>query len=223
KPPRPEEEQPPTPSAPQWSLTPRPLYGKGPSKSPLMNVRNSADLRLQMPAAIELNVISQPPGSVRAENLPGFAYAAKAGKGATIYVIDTGANIENPEWKNMKGSKSFINTPGVEKSEADPEVHGSCMASKVTGRLFGTAKDANIVMVKIHHNGKGSASTLSALVETSNDVYKKLIQGKAEDGFNKLSDYPAPFGRITDITVVGAVEEDGSRSPYSLGTAKELT
>ncbi|GJD04010.1 alkaline proteinase [Colletotrichum higginsianum] len=262
----PEEDQPPTPSAPQSSarpsLTPRQLFGKGRSKSPLTGVRNPAHVRLQMPAAIELN----PPGSVRAENLPGFGYAAEAGKGVTIYVIDTGANIENPEWKNMKGSKSFIYTPGVEKTETDPEGHGSCMASKVTGQLFGTAKDANIVMVKIHHKEKGLASTLSALVEISNDVYEKGIRGKAvvnlslgkyltkkqkssvtafrlllatlmtedivivtasgnarKDGFNKLSDYPALFGRTSNLIVVGAVEEDGSRSPYSQGTAKELT
>ncbi|OBR05706.1 Alkaline proteinase [Colletotrichum higginsianum IMI 349063] len=266
----PEEDQPPTPSAPQSSarpsLTPRQLFGKGRSKSPLTGVRNPAHVRLQMPAAIELNVISQPPGSVRAENLPGFGYAAEAGKGVTIYVIDTGANIESPEWKNMKGSKSFIYTPGVEKTETDPEGHGSCMASKVTGQLFGTAKDANIVMVKIHHKEKGLASTLSALVEISNDVYEKGIRGKAvvnlslgkyltkkqkssvtafrlllatlmtedivivtasgnarKDGFNKLSDYPALFGRTSNLIVVGAVEEDGSRSPYSQGTAKELT
>ncbi|KAK6208523.1 hypothetical protein QIS74_12041 [Colletotrichum tabaci] len=271
----PEEEQPPTSSAPpssappssaQPSLTPRQLFGKGRSKSPLTSVRNPAHVRLQLPAATELKVISQPPGSVRAEDLPGFGYAAEAGKGVTIYVADTGANVENPEWKNMKGSKSFIYTPGAEKTETDPRGHGSCVASKATGQLFGTAKDANIVMVKIYHKEKGLSSTLSALVEISNDVYEKGIQGKAvvnlsigkhltkkqkssvtayrlllatlmtedivivtasgnarEEGYDKLSDYPALFSRTSNLIVVGAVEDDGSRSPYSQGTAKELT
>ncbi|WQF79045.1 Putative peptidase S8/S53 domain, peptidase S8, subtilisin, Ser-active [Colletotrichum destructivum] len=40
---------------------------------------------------------------------------------------------------------------------------------------------------------------------------------------DKVSDYPALFGKTTDIIVVGAVEDRGTRATYSLGTGKELT
>ncbi|KAJ0159027.1 Subtilisin-like protease 2 [Colletotrichum tanaceti] len=269
----PEEEQPPTPSAPLLIPRGRQLFGKGRSSSRdsdylhLKSIRNPAEVCLQRQAETELKVISQPPGAASAEDLPGFAYAAEAGKGVTIYVIDTGANIQNPEWRNMTGSKRFIYLPGVNQTETDPDGHGSCIASKATGPEFGIAKGANIVMVKLKHNVCVVSYILAALVEIENDVYDEGIQGKAvvnisyscflyknssstiafrlllhtlidEDivivtssgnkrrfGFfrNKLSSYPALFASSTDVIVVGAVEDDGSRSRYSQGTAKELT
>lgn len=76
-------------------LTSRQAPTKRPPSSPQTTLPDQADIRLQPSAAEELKVISQPPGSWR-EELPGFGYASEAGKGVTIYVIDSGANAKHP-------------------------------------------------------------------------------------------------------------------------------
>ncbi|CCF44007.1 hypothetical protein CH063_13548 [Colletotrichum higginsianum] len=47
--------------------------------------------------------------------------------------------------------------------------------------------------------------------------------GKGGSRLDKVSDYPALFGKTTDIIVVGAVDNVGIRATNSLGTGKELT
>ncbi|OBR11253.1 Alkaline proteinase [Colletotrichum higginsianum IMI 349063] len=272
------------------SLAPLPLTSrqaptKGSHGPPQTTLQDPAVIRLQPGAAEELKVISQPPGSWRDE-LPGFGYASEAGKGVTIYVIDSGANSKHPEWTSMTGSKDFMYVDGAVQEETDYRNHGSCIASKATGLKYGTAKEANIVMVKLPEEWSLLAIT-KALVMISNDVTQKGIRGKAvinmsfrslldksdistfkqvivdrlaEDiiivtssgnkktvspkvlyntiflHFNepqankfkgsrldKVSDYPALFGKTTDIIVVGAVDNVGIRATNSLGTGKELT
>ncbi|TEA17215.1 Subtilisin-like protease 3 [Colletotrichum sidae] len=171
------------PSSVLPSLTPRQELPRDLSGSSLADVRNPADVRLQSVAPPELKVISQPPGSGRAADLPGFAYASEAGKGVTIYVIDTGANTQNPEWRDMTGSKRFEYLPNAVQTAVDGHSsgHGSCVSSKLTGPLFGTAKDANIVivMLKVPKEIPWTSAILAALVDISDDVKDKGISGKA--------------------------------------------
>ncbi|KAH0444336.1 alkaline serine protease [Colletotrichum camelliae] len=102
----------------------------------------------------------------------------KAGKGVTIYVIDSGVFVKNPEWKDMPGSKSFMYTTGAEKDGYDRVNHGSCVASRANGPSFGTAKNADVVLVKLA-NPLTLYSILEAWVKVSNDVYLKNLAGKA--------------------------------------------
>ena len=79
----------------------------------------------------------------------------------------------------MLGDKRFL-FPGISKTEDDsgPEAHGTCMVSKVAGPLFGTAKKANVVMVKLSPQDHTSA-ILNALLEIENDVQLNNLRGKA--------------------------------------------
>ena len=80
-----------------------------------------------------------------------------AGAGITVYVADSGAVIDsteftdganvaaNAEWlyiDPVPGSPPYSATPG------DGGYHGTCMLSKVCGRLYGAAKRINPVIVK---------------------------------------------------------------------------
>ncbi|TIC89940.1 Subtilisin-like protease 3 [Colletotrichum higginsianum] len=172
-----EEDQPPSPAAPPSSSTPSQPSATGPPGSPQTTLPNPADIGLQSDAADDLKIISQPRGS-SLKDIPAFGYASEAGKGVTIYAIDTGANIQHPEWTGMTGDKSFIYAPGAVQEETDFASHGSCVASKSAGPAYGTAKDANMVMVKLPDDLSLSA-VFAALVEVSNDVYEKGIEGKA--------------------------------------------
>lgn len=78
----------------------------------------------------------------------------------------------------MKGTKEFLYVADVKREEKDSRNHGTCVASKATGPAYGTAKDANLVMVKLPDR-KMKSAVLTALVEISNDVYQNGIEGKA--------------------------------------------
>ncbi|KAK1976461.1 peptidase S8/S53 domain-containing protein [Colletotrichum cereale] len=237
---------------------------RGPSAPPKTDSCNPTNIRLQPDPEEELIVLSQPPGA-RLWELPGYGYASEGGKGVTIYMVDTGANIQNPEWANMPGTKSFIYALGAIHEESDNLGHGSCTASKAAGPLYGAAKNADVVAVKMPRKIVLSA-ILEALIAISNDVYKKNLRGKAvismvigskvsawrkrrrnnyklllnriiaedivvvaasgnsrESGHDGVNTYPALWATTTDFILVGAVELDGYRSPYSQGTARELT
>ncbi|GJD02248.1 alkaline proteinase [Colletotrichum higginsianum] len=159
-----------SPSSAPPLLTPRQEREPGPPGL-------TASTRLQSDAVDELKVVSQPPGS-NLKDLPGYRYASEAGKGVTIYVMDSGANPQNPEWAGMTGTKEFLYVADVKREEKDSRNHGTCVASKATGPAYGTAKDANLVMVKLPDR-KMKSAVLTALVDISNDVYQKGIEGKA--------------------------------------------
>ncbi|KAK2009131.1 subtilisin-like protein [Colletotrichum eremochloae] len=171
----PEQEQPPT-SDGQLS-TSRDLSAPGPRGSFKRRITNPTDVSLQTDASKELKVISQPPGAAL-RKLPGYAYASEGGKGVTIYIVDSGVDVENPEWSRMPGSKSFIFSPGARHIENDPENHGTWVAAKAGGPVQGTAKNADMVAVKTPWNA-GFSDIAGALIEISNDVYEKNLEGKA--------------------------------------------
>ncbi|KAJ0167124.1 Subtilisin-like protease 2 [Colletotrichum tanaceti] len=216
-----EKEQPPTLSA-RPSLTPRGTFQwwpkarhkAQPKAQPkrkdwykdfkhLRTVQKPAHVRFQEGATPDLKIISQPPGAETPHDLPGYAYAAAAGKGVTIYLIDTGANVDNPEWRNMEGNKTFIYLRDAEKTETDPDGHGSCIASKLTGPKYGVAKGANIVMLKWDTDAEITMyHFFEALVEVSNDVHMKNIRGKAVVNFS----YGKALDREYDSFIIDSYE-----------------
>lgn len=82
------------------------------------------------------------------------------------------------EWTGMTGTKGFMYAPGATKDETDFLNHGSCVASKAAGPAYGTAKGADLIAVKLP--GTLSLSAIfTALIEISNDVFQKKLEGKA--------------------------------------------
>ncbi|KAF6839681.1 hypothetical protein CMUS01_04188 [Colletotrichum musicola] len=203
-----EEEQPPNSSAPPTSAT-RHASATGPPGSPKTSLPNPADIRLQSDALDELKVISQPAGANLAD-LPGYGYPAEAGKGVTIYVIDTGANAQNTEWIGLPGKKGFIYAPGASQEETDFLNHGSCVASKAGGPAYGTAKDADMIAVKLPSDLSISA-IFTALVEISNDVFQKKLEGKAVVNMSLGSRIPDKLSSTTtayQLLLVALMAED---------------
>ncbi|KAL8884774.1 MAG: hypothetical protein Q9215_007251 [Flavoplaca cf. flavocitrina] len=121
-----------------------------------------------------LKVVSQPSKEDEVSNLKNFAYREKAGRYVTVYVYDSGANKDHSvsveplttsewctnrhqEWTSQTGTKKGIfpgsrNDPRytIDDSETDKtkDSHGSCVYSMAVGPRFGTAKNANVVIVK---------------------------------------------------------------------------
>ncbi|KAK2010906.1 subtilisin-like protein [Colletotrichum eremochloae] len=193
-------------------------------------------IRLQSDAVDELKVISQPVGANLAA-LPGYGYAHEAGRGVTIYVVDTGVYSMNSEWSDMPGTKDIIYLPGAAKNEKDFLNHGTCVASKAGGPVYGTAKDANMVVVKLPRFIYTS-DLLKALREIKDDVITKDLQGKAVVNFSHghldleylYSEYEREINALIaqDVVIVAASgnnakkDDDVNTYPALFGETKDI-
>lgn len=112
----------------------------------------------QYPAAPELRFVSQPRDPfVQVWNTQNYVYDTNAGKGITVYVIDSGMNSDNSDISNsatasggyrwLWPTKPFWKR-GRPQTEDDQTGHGSCVISKVAGTRFGVAKLVTIVSLK---------------------------------------------------------------------------
>lgn len=128
-------------------------------------------------------------------NTQDFIYDTSAGRGITVYVIDSGMNLGNADLShssNNAGGYRWLwpTKPFWKKWSARPQTedddggHGSCVISKVSGFWFGVAKEVSIVSLK-HRNMKDdpkaikTSSILENLSLVAADVKKNKLGGKA--------------------------------------------
>ena len=63
-----------------------------------------------------------------------------------VYVVDTGVNIEHPEFEGRaKWGVSVVDNG----SHVDGQGHGTHVAGTIAGKISGVAKKANIISVKV--------------------------------------------------------------------------
>ncbi|ORY08121.1 subtilisin-like protein [Basidiobolus meristosporus CBS 931.73] len=85
-----------------------------------------------------------------------YHYPKSAGEGVTIYLIDTGVNINHTEFD---GRAAWGPTLNGDIDGSDTNGHGTFVAGVAIGRNFGVAKHANLVSIKaIGSNGSGRLS-----------------------------------------------------------------
>lgn len=141
----------------------------------------------QKNAPPELAVISQPKNQLVPSIPNEYQYDPSAGKGITVYVVDSGASTQNPEYINMPGSKRWL-FPGFGKTpdhnQDDKFNHGSCVLSKVAGPTFGVAKNVDVVVVKLQADTTNgfkilTSTYMDAMIEVKNDILNRKLQGKA--------------------------------------------
>ncbi|KAJ5901637.1 hypothetical protein N7495_002165 [Penicillium taxi] len=119
--------------------------------------RAVTDILYQNGASPEMKFVSTPEG-YQAWHMEDYAFQAGAGSGVTVYVHDSGINIDHDEftWDAppgvTKGTVSWLYpTLGLLKKRpkpiSDPIGHGTCVADKIVGQAFGIAKGANLKMV----------------------------------------------------------------------------
>lgn len=152
-------------------------------------------------APADLRFISQPRNG-KIEATSQYVFDDSAGENITIYVVDTGANPESPDFSHMMGKTDWL-WPSEEiwnslsekdfdepyKSYTDLGDHGSCVISKAAGFYYGVAKKANIVVVKlvsgITEKTQGlfvSASLIKALANVIQDMEDRAKEGKPVNG-----------------------------------------
>jgi len=130
------------------------------------------DLRVQINAPWNLSRISRRQLTENNINREKFVYQHSSGEGVTVYVIDTGINIHHVEFG---GRASWGANYNEEFENEDFNGHGTHVAGVIGGTIYGVAKKANLVAVKvINKDGEGSLSSVIRGIEFSiNDHLKR--------------------------------------------------
>ncbi|KAI1977741.1 Secreted subtilisin-like serine protease sub9 [Ophidiomyces ophidiicola] len=86
-----------------------------------------------------------------------YVFDESAGRGITIYGVDTGIDIQHPDFQG----RAVWGSNQVNTVDADENGHGTHTAGTFAGTTFGVAKRASIVAVKVlDAKGGGSASSI---------------------------------------------------------------
>eukprot|EP00833_Pecoramyces_ruminatium_P001815 jgi/Orpsp1_1/1175847/evm.model.c7180000055443.1 len=92
-----------------------------------------------------------------------YTYNEAAGRNVTVYVIDTGVNVNHVDFE---GRAIWGATIPDNDEDVDGNGHGTHVAGTIAGKKYGVAKKANIVAVKVlRSNGSGSMSDVIKGIE----------------------------------------------------------
>ncbi|KXS16145.1 subtilisin-like protein, partial [Gonapodya prolifera JEL478] len=103
-----------------------------------------------------------------------YRYPASAGKGVTVYVLDSGINVSLSEF----GGRAVWGANVINNATDDDSGHGTFVAAIIAGSSYGVAKNASLVSVKcLDKNGEGRTSTvIRALAFVFNQTYNNVTQ-----------------------------------------------
>lgn len=114
-----------------------------------------------------------------------YLYAADAGEGVDVYVIDTGTNVDHVDFE---GRAFWGKTIPLGDEDVDGNGHGTHCSGTVAGKKFGVAKKAHVYAVKVlKSNGSGTMSDVVKGVEWATTSHAKQVEaakkGKGRKGF----------------------------------------
>ncbi|KAL0930143.1 alkaline serine protease Alp1 [Colletotrichum truncatum] len=127
---------------------------------------------------IDLRMLSTPPQGTLSDF---YAYDDTAGKGITIYALDTGpfgfehSELKAPDPTVTRENINVMNHPYAFTPDSN---HGTCVISKIVGKTVGVAKRANLITVRMDTT-PGEFDLVKAWQTIRNDIEKKGLHGKA--------------------------------------------
>ncbi|KAJ2043193.1 proteinase B [Coemansia sp. S16] len=109
-----------------------------------------------------------------------YIHDPKAGDGITVYVVDTGVNIDHVDFE---GRARWGKTVPINDIDEDKNGHGTHVAGTIAGKRYGVAKSAHVVAVKVlGSNGSGSMSDVVKGVEFTITEHRKEAAAAKRDG-----------------------------------------
>ncbi|KAH8594031.1 serine protease [Bisporella sp. PMI_857] len=109
-----------------------------------------------------------------------YLYAADAGEGVDVYVIDTGTNVGHVDFE---GRAHWGKTIPANDADEDGNGHGTHCSGTVAGKKYGVAKKANVYAVKVlKSNGSGTMSDVVKGVEWAANAHTEKVK-KGKKGF----------------------------------------
>ena len=145
----------------------------------------------QLDAPWDLVFLSQEPGQAYSETEQMYNYDFVAGAGSTVYIMDTGLDLEVASTQ-LPPLTRWLFPPidndalrqGVTNevlNDGGPSLHGTHMALKAVGSTYGVAKAASLVVVRDPSDKNGNPRlTLAAVVSALNTVYKDVTKRKLQ-------------------------------------------
>nr|ABF72192.1 cuticle-degrading serine protease [Dactylella sp. 'varietas'] len=141
-----------------------------------------------------------------------------SGAGSTVFVIDTGINVNHDEFKTANGTRARwgANFAG-DGSSSDGNGHGTHCAGTVAGKTYGVAKKANVVAVKVL-NAQGSGTNSGVISgmnwvaqngKANKDVASMSLGGGKSAAVNSAVDAIYAAG-ITVVVAAGNENRDAS-------------
>lgn len=139
------------------------------------------------------------------------------GSGRTIYVLDSGLNINNPKVAAEFGDRASIlwdvNFAG--KGE-DCLGHGSMVSSAAAGKTYGVAKGATLKMVKIT-KGCGNSTSVSTTVRALNWITNNAPTGSIVNWSYAISDRGPNIAIPCSHTFSSPALEKAIKNAYNAG------
>ncbi|KFY95516.1 hypothetical protein V500_02743 [Pseudogymnoascus sp. VKM F-4518 (FW-2643)] len=178
------------------------------SKSPHVayvekDVKVSAyDISVRIGAPWGLDRISHRNGT--SPGLEEYTYDSSAGKGTTIYVIDTGIHIDHEEFEGRaKWGVNFI----AGSVDDDEDGHGTHVAGIAAGKTYGVASEANLVAIRVlDANGDGKSSDVLAGMQWAADAAEYKNQtGKSVINMSLGANYSEAFNKATEAIIARGI------------------
>lgn len=103
-----------------------------------------------------------------------YHYSATAGEGVTVYVVDTGININHTDFE---GRATWGLTAPQGDKDVDGNGHGTHVSSTIAGAAFGVAKKAQVVAVKVlRSNGYGTMADVVKGVSWAASEHQRKVK-----------------------------------------------
>ncbi|KAF4458559.1 alkaline protease (oryzin) [Fusarium albosuccineum] len=125
-----------------------------------------------------------------------YVFDDSAGKGITVYVIDTGIKITHSEFDG----RATWGANFVDQVNDDQNGHGSHVAGTIGGSTFGVAKKVDLVAVKVlNAGGKGpNSGILKGLQFAIDDAQQKGKKGRAVVNMSVGGEYSEAVNRAIE-------------------------
>lgn len=141
-----------------------------------------------------------------------YAFFSSGGSGVRVYIVDTGLdrsfrNIDFSPQHKIKKSIEWIYALDVatQTSDGDPDGHGTCMASKIGGPLFGVAKRSSLIIAKATPT---VGSFIDILGKVLSAVQKRPFFGRAETVISIAGGWIPPSRDDADAVAIQTLMEE---------------
>lgn len=159
-------------------------------------------------------------------NLPldnGYTSPGPAGRGVTVYVIDTGIRISHKDFGGRASNGwDFV---GGDRWAGDGNGHGTHVAATIAGSSFGVAKKAKVVSVRVLDNSGGgtTAQVIAGIDWVTRNARKPAVANVSLGGYrNDRLDAAVRNSIASGVTYTVAAGNDGaSAGSYSPAAVKE--
>ncbi|GAA2070256.1 hypothetical protein GCM10009801_20860 [Streptomyces albiaxialis] len=145
-----------------------------------------------------------------------YTYPAAAGKGVTVYVLDTGVRVGHKDFGG-RASYGFDAVDG-DKTADDPQGHGTHVAGTIAGSRYGVAKKAKVVAVRVlDENGSGTTDKVVAGIDwvTKNHKGPSVANMSLGGGVDQVMDAAVKKSIASGVTYAVAAGNESSDASQS--------